>query len=54
MSGLSYQHLKLACERGGAEGIQKILSEKTSSGTVSVTKNKSIIEKNIFSLQLIS
>lgn len=48
MSGFSYQHLKLACERGGAEGIQKILSEKTSSGTVSVTKNKSIIEK-IFS-----
>lgn len=48
MSGLSYQHLKLACERGGAEGILKILSEKNSSGTVRVTKNKSIIEQ-IFS-----
>lgn len=52
MSGLSYQHLKLACERGrggGAEGYQKILSEKKNrSGTIRVTKNKSIIEK-IFS-----
>ena len=28
-SGLLYDHLKLACERGGLEGIEKILGEKT-------------------------
>ena len=44
-SGLSYDHLKLACERGGLEVIEKILGEKTDGGSARITKNKKIIDK---------
>jgi hypothetical protein len=44
-SGLGYHHLKLAFDRGGAEGLENILSEKQTDGNVRVTKNKSIIAK---------
>lgn len=38
--GLSHQHLKIAFERGGPEGIENILSETNSEGVVRVTKTK--------------
>jgi DNA polymerase III epsilon subunit-like protein len=44
-SGLTYNHLKLALERGGAEGLKSILGEQTESGSVRVTKNKTIVTK---------
>lgn len=44
-SGLKYEHLKLAFERGGAEGIENILGEKNDSGKVRVTRTKSVIGK---------
>lgn len=46
LSGLSYDHLRLAIERGGHEGLQAVLGEKTESSNLRVTKNKSIVEKN--------
>lgn len=45
LSGLSYDHLRLAIERGGHEGLQAVLGEKTESSNLRVTKNKSIVEK---------
>lgn len=46
-SGLSYEHLKIAYERGGPEGIENILSETNSDGVVRVTKTKSVFLKII-------
>lgn len=46
-SGLKYEHLKLAFERGGAEGIENILGEKNDSGKVRVTRTKSVIGKSV-------
>lgn len=48
-SGLSYEHLKIAYERG-PEGIENILSETNSDGVVRVTKTK----KNLFFLKIIT
>lgn len=45
LSGLSYDHLRLAIERGGADGLKMVLGEKTEQGTVRVTKNKTIVGK---------
>lgn len=47
LSGLSYQHLKMAFERGGQEGIENILSETNNNGVVRVTKTKSVFAKII-------
>ena len=44
-SGLAYSHLKLAFDRGGAEGLESVLSEKQQDGNARVTKNKSVITK---------
>lgn len=44
-SGLTYEHLKLAFERGGAEGIENMLGEKNDSGKVRGTRTKSVIRK---------
>lgn len=44
-SGLIYEHLKLAFERGRAEEIENILGEKNDSGKARVTRTKSVIGK---------
>lgn len=44
-SGLKYERLKLAFERGGTEGIENIFGGKNDSGKVRVTRTKSIIVK---------
>ena len=33
-SGLSYDHLKLATERGGMEGLENVLGEKMDNGSL--------------------
>lgn len=48
LSGSSYDHLRLAIERGGHEGLHAVLGEKTGSSNLRVTKNKSIVEKKNF------
>lgn len=45
MSGLSYDHLRLAIERGGADGLKMVLGEKIEQGNVRVTKNKTVVGK---------
>lgn len=45
MSGLSYDHLRLAIERGGADGLKMVLGENTEQGNVRVTKNKTVVGK---------
>lgn len=51
-SGLSYQHLKMAYERGGPEGLENILSETNSDGIIRVTKTRSIFSKIINHFQI--
>lgn len=46
-SGLSYQHLKMAYERGGPEGLENTLSETNSDGILRVAKTRSIFSKII-------
>lgn len=46
-SGLSYQHLKMAYERGGPEGLENTLSETNSDGILRVAITRSIFSKII-------
>lgn len=41
-SGLGFQHLQLAFQRGGADGLELVLKEKFN-GKVRVTANKRIL-----------
>lgn len=44
-SWLKYENLKLAFERGGAEGMEHILGEKNVSDKLRVARTKSVIGK---------
>ena len=43
-AGLNYDHLKLACDRNGFDGLVSILSEKVN-GVTRVTKSPCVIQQ---------
>ncbi|OWF48116.1 hypothetical protein KP79_PYT01251 [Mizuhopecten yessoensis] len=43
-SGLSYDHLKLGFERGGKDGLSKLLKEKNNTSKARVTSDKKILK----------
>ena len=45
ISTITYEHLKLAFQRDGFDGIFYLLSEKNEDGTIRVTRNCNVVKK---------